>query len=237
MNSFADGSKFRIENGFAVYNYKSINNSYLEKALDGIPIELFYNEGPEDDGPKNTKTLIQKAAVLEKNSINLEKSSCVYKKIIKEKYLKKKTRKAKNTKTKHRYYKNFDIDNQCEICGIIGCKHEFGCKQGAQNTLDYHNMQYNEEKRIILQQLFNFRPNNYMNDPNYYDYTTWKKNSEDFDDTDEDNYDEEAIQTSRTRRLLDFRIRHLSRLNGTEFLNDEFFLHNDYLEYLNEEFF
>ncbi len=226
MNSFVDASRFRIENGNAVYN--SINDSYLEKALDGVPIELCYNDNEQE----NTKTLIQKTPViLEKKSINLERCSSVYKKIIKEKYLKKKTKKAKNTKRKHGHYKNFDIDNQCEICGIIGSKHEVGCKNELQNTLDYENMQYYNERMSFLRDLFSSHSHtyNFANEPNYYNYTVWKKKYTDYDDITtiydygEDNYDEEAVQASLDRRLLEIELRQLSRLNGTEFLNDDFF--------------
>lgn len=216
MNSFIDASRFCIENGNAVYNSK--NNSYLEKALDGVPVELCYNNDKQD-----TIILRKENIIIEKKPNNLERCSSVYKKIIKEKYLKKKIRKAKNTKRKHGHYKNYDIDNQCETCGIIGCKHESGCKHELQNTLDYYNMQYNEEKMSFLRDLFSSHHRhgfNYNNDPNYYNYTVWKKNITDYS---EDSYDEETAQASRAQRLLEFEIGQLSRLNGTEFLNDGFF--------------
>ena len=232
---FNDAHRLRIEKGNVVYNSK--NNSYLEKALDGVPIELCYNNDYD-----TITTIIKKNTVTEKNSSSLEKCSYVYKNIIKEKYLINKTRKIKNTKRKSRHYKNFDIDNECEICGIIGHKHEYGCKNELQNTLDYHNMQYNEGKISILRELFNSQRSNsqifnsqryiynYINNPNYYDYTAWVNNLTDYVDTYADNYVdnyidnyEEIDQFSRTLNLLEFEIRQLSRINETEFLNDNFF--------------
>jgi hypothetical protein len=128
MNYFTDGSLFRYntnEQAIGDTKYKELNivynmkgNTYLDKALDGIPIECCINNLKSDN--YHQRIDIQKTESVN-SSGSLEKINISYKNNEKNNY--KKYKKCKNNKINYKKYKNYDIDNICEFCGILGCFH------------------------------------------------------------------------------------------------------------------
>jgi hypothetical protein len=128
MNYFTDGSLFRyntIEQEIGDTKYKEQNivynmkgNTYLDKALDGVPIECCINN-------LESNNYHQKLDIPKLEDVNssgsLEKINISYKNNEKNNY--KKYKKCKNNKINNKKYKNYDIDNICEFCGMLGCIH------------------------------------------------------------------------------------------------------------------
>jgi hypothetical protein len=145
---FTDGSLFRYKEQHIVYNKKGI--TYLDKALDDIPIECcIYDEF------SSSATLMakEKNELVSRNDLisskqNLERITVSYKSINKKNFsLRESDNKCVNNKQNYKFYKNYDLDNICDFCGDfyneLCCLENF-YEVGHENE-DYYDEDYYDE--------------------------------------------------------------------------------------------